>query len=205
MKWIFYLFFLLPAALADFLDQGNKAYDEAEYEKAEDYWRFGCFEKEDENTGANCYNLGLAYKEGMFKKDYKKAILAFRRSCDFKDYLGCTDLGYMLEEGLGIAQDLGQAATLWRESCRSGVAMACFDLGYMYKLGKGLAADMKQALKLYKRSCELGYSRACAKLGFLYEDGSLVEKSLAWAKSYYSRACDMGEEQACKAYEALGH
>ena len=67
-------------------NEGIKAYNAKNYEKAKELWQKAC----DSKDARACFNLGMFYNEGQgITKDYQKAKEFFEKGCDGGDALGC--------------------------------------------------------------------------------------------------------------------
>ncbi len=92
------------------------------------------------------------------------AARLWRVACDGGHARGCTDLGYLHENGLGMDRDYAEAARLYRQGCDGGNAFGCSYLGDLFELGNGVALDLVEAEKLYRQGCEGGHSWGCDAL-----------------------------------------
>ena len=63
---------------------------------------------------------------------------------------GQFNLGYMNENGQGVAQDYAEAVRLYLLAAEQGHASAQNNLGYMYEKGLGVAQDYAEAVRLYR-------------------------------------------------------
>ncbi len=77
------------------------------------------------------------------------------------------NLGYLYEEGKGVAQDYEKALEWYRKGADLGNAAAESGLAGMYRDGKGVAKDLKKAIELYRRSAEHGNKYAEKELELL--------------------------------------
>jgi TPR repeat protein len=57
--------------------------------------------------------------------DHGRAISLYRKACDGNDATGCTNLGAMYEDGLGITADLKQAHHYYAVGCNLGSSRGC--------------------------------------------------------------------------------
>jgi hypothetical protein len=88
-------------------------------------------------------------------------------------------LGWMYEEGNGVARDPARAAALYKQGCDGGEAGDCTMLGLKYAEGKGVAHDPARAVALYKQGCDGGDSVGCTMLGIMYAQGKGVARDPA--------------------------
>jgi len=59
------------------------------------------------------------------KKDYKKAISLYERSCKMGNATACYNAGYMYKEGIGIPKNLKKASEYFKRACDMGDQEAC--------------------------------------------------------------------------------
>ncbi|MEO1479023.1 MAG: tetratricopeptide repeat protein, partial [Bacteroidota bacterium] len=100
-----------------------------------------------------------------------EAARLFRVACDGGSAGGCTFLGYLHQEGLGVAEDAEAAARLYRQGCDGGNAGGCTFLGYLHQEGLGVAEDAEAGARLYRQGCDGGNADGCTRLGYLHQEG----------------------------------
>ncbi len=132
-----------------------------------------------------------------YETDGQTAARFWRAACDRGNARGCSNLGVLYAQGLGVAQDAVQAAALYRQGCDGGNAPGCTGLGVLYAQGLGVAQDAVQAAALYRQGCDGGDARGCTNLGVLYEQGLGVAQDEPRALALYEQACDMGQATGC--------
>ncbi len=103
--------------------------------------------------------------------DPAEAARLYRQGCDGGDAQGCTDLGYLHEEGIGMDPDPAEAARLYRQGCDGGDAGGCTNLGYLNEQGIGMDPDPAEAARLYRQGCDGGDAAGCTNLGILHQQG----------------------------------
>lgn len=103
MKKILLLSLLIFTALnADYLSDGNKAYEQGDKKKASQLLKQAC----DGGDAGGCSNLGLLYRNGEgVRQDKKKASQLFKKACDGGNTGGCSNLGFLYENGIGVRQN----------------------------------------------------------------------------------------------------
>lgn len=101
-------------------------------------------------------------------------------------------LGVMYDTGLGITQDLAEAARWYRPAAEQGYAPAQNNLGLMYSAGEGVPQDATEALRWYRLAAEQGYAAAQFNVGVVYHTGEGVLKDAAEAMKWYRLAADQG-------------
>ena len=88
------------------------------------------------------FDKGLrAYDKG----DYKTALQEWRPLAEQGNAYAQGMLGFMYNNGKGVAKDDGQAVAWLRKAAEQGIASAQFNLGVAYANGEGVAEDDVQA------------------------------------------------------------
>ena len=80
----------------------------------------------DDEKGASCYELGVLYdnaREGA-AQDYQKAAKLYSKACELGS-AGCSNLGFLYDNGSGVAQDSKKAAQLYAKACDMEPELAC--------------------------------------------------------------------------------
>jgi TIR domain/Sel1 repeat len=131
------------------------------------------------------------------QKQYAQARPLAQKACDGGVMLGCFNLGWLYNNGWGVAQNYKEAASLYKKACGGGVEAGCFDLGVFFEHGVGVAQNFAQAASLYKQACEGGYAESCAALGGLYRHGDGFAKDEGQAFLLFKRACDSDDPSGC--------
>ena len=111
--------------------------------------------------------VGCAYlKNGdLFVKrgeEYRPAAILLGKACDGGVAESCTRLGYLFEEGLGVAKDDSRAAVYFRKGCNANDALSCLSLAILFKDGRGVKQDKARAMSLADKACNAGLSVACS-------------------------------------------
>lgn len=140
------------------------------------------------------YTQGRALYE---QKRYGEALLLFEKSCDGGNAGSCRNLGYMYDEGLGVARDYSRARDLYAKSCDDGDMAGCNNLGVLYDNSRGVVQDYDRAVQLYQKACAGGSMLACKNQGFMYEAGRGVQRNYLRARQLYQQACDGSEMVGC--------
>ena len=81
--------------------------------------------------------------------NYKKAASLYKKACDGGCALGCSNLGALYDNGLGVNQSYAKAASLYKKACDGGCAEGCYNLGLLYKNGLGVNQSYAKACLLY--------------------------------------------------------
>jgi TPR repeat protein len=117
-------------------------------------------------------DLANAYLKTNRPEDIQQAIHWYRVAANSGDPLAQTELGMMLEGGLGTAADLIQAREWYRLAAADGYPPAMVLLASLYSQGKGIAQDREEAFRLLQRAAEQGYAPAKTDLAVLYLFGA---------------------------------
>jgi len=113
-------------------------------------------------------DLANAYLKTNRAEDIQQAIHWYRAAANSGDLFSQTELGTMLESGVGSAVDLAQAREWYRRAAGEGYLPAMVLLASMYSQGKGVPQDREEALHLLKPAAEQGYAPAKTDLAVLY-------------------------------------
>lgn len=152
---------------------------------------------ETDEEAESLHNRAKDYQNGTNgqPQDYQKALSLFKQAARKGYKRAMTDLGWMMENGLGTTKD-PQAAKQWYEKAANlGESMAINNLGWMYTEGKHIDADYDKAVRYYRRAIALGEPLAMTNLGWLYETGKGVELNYKQAFKLYSQAANAGDLQ----------
>ncbi len=139
------------------------------------------------------YQLGRAnHKDGNFDR-----ALSYYRQAAEQNYLSAyTNLGFMYEEGDGVAKDAAEAVRWYRKAAERGRANAQSRLGIMYQYGSGVTQNDKEAVRWYGKAAEQGLAVAQASLGSMYQYGRGVSQSDVEAVGWYRKAAEQGYPDA---------
>ena len=129
------------------------------------------------------YDEGFAAYE---KNDFTAAIREFKAAALAGDSKGQFTLGWMYENGQGVAQDYKEAVRLYRLAADQGNANAQFNLGVMVANGQGVAQDYKEAVRLFRLAADQGNANAQNNLGVMHKNGQGVPASNVIAYALYN-------------------
>jgi tetratricopeptide (TPR) repeat protein len=108
-----------------------------------------------------CNKLGLIYKKN---KNYKNAKFFYTKACDLNYGLGCSNIGWMYEEGKMMKQDYQKAKKLYKKGCDLNNGYSCCNLGGIHYDGNGVDINKSKAKELYKKGCSLKHKKSCNRL-----------------------------------------
>ena len=114
---------------------------------------------------AQDFDKGMA---AFDKKDYAAALREWRPLAEKGNANAQNSLGFMYEQGQGVAQDYKEAVKWFRLAAAQGNGSAQNSLGFLYDNGQGVTQDYKEAVKWYRLSAEQGNADAQLNLGALY-------------------------------------
>ena len=83
--------------------------------------------------------------------------------------LGCSNLGFMYNNGNGVEKNEQKAAELYKKACNGGEMNGCYNLGLMYADGNGVEKDLSKAVELFKKACNGGNMHGCRGLDVIYK------------------------------------
>ena len=98
------------------------------------------------------------------------------------------NLGWMYEEGRGVAQSDVEATKWYRRAARRGNARAQHSLGWMYRNGRGVPQNDAEAVKWHRWAAEQGYVPAQYSLGWCAKEGIGMAQDHVEAYKWYSLA-----------------
>ena len=176
-----------------FHDEGDKLYDNKEYEKAIELYK-----KAAALGHIGVLNrLGWMYKygEGVEQSD-TEAVKWYRKGAEAGNANAMNNLGLMYDNGRGVAQSDTEAVKWYRKGAEAGNDWAIFNLGYMYENGRGVAQSDTEAVKWYRKAADNGHAAATNNLGLMYQNGKGVEQSDTEAVKWYRKGAEAGNAYA---------
>jgi len=105
-------------------------------------------------------------------------------------------LGISYEYGLGLQQDIKEAASLYRKSAESGHSIAQSIYGKCLMDGKGVPKDESQGFIWLEKSAEQGNTFGESQLGACYWYGVGTPKDPKKAATWLTRAAEKGDALA---------
>ena len=109
--------------------------------------------------------------EAYDKGDYQKAAELYQKACDGGNAGGCSNLGFLYEDGQGVRQNYQKAAELYQKACDGGDTNGCYNLGVSYAEGQGVKQNFSTAKQYYGKACDLGLQLGCDNYRKLNEKG----------------------------------
>ena len=176
-----------------FCDEGNKLYDNKEYEKAIELYK----------KAAALGHIGVLnrlgwmyrYGEGVEQSD-TEAVKWYRKGAEAGNANAMNTLGLMYDNGRGVAQSDTEAVKWYRKGAEAGNADAMNNLGCMYKDGQGVEQNYNKAIELYKKSIDAGNGFAANNLGNIYYNGKGVERNYQEALKWFKKGAELQNDSA---------
>ena len=81
-------------------------------------------------------------------------------------------MGFLYDNGSGVAQDGKKAAELYTKACDMGNGGGCYNLGNLYAQGRGIEKDTNAAEKYLKKACEMEPELACDRYKELFKNNT---------------------------------
>lgn len=140
------------------------------------------------------HQLGRAHhKLGQFGP----ALAHFRVAGAFGSAAALTSIGYMVENGQGVAANPKRARQLYRLAAKRGDATAWNNLGVIYRDGEGVRRSDRKAARFFRKGAARGSPQAMNSLGALLEEGGKgVRRDARAAIALYRQAAEQGEPVA---------
>lgn len=173
--------------------------------------------------------IALAYYEGEgVLQDYEEAYKLFIYLFEHGDYTVLSYLGYMLEYGLGVEEDIISAIDFYEQGSLNQDDDCLYHLGICYLNGKGYVQNEEMAISYLKQSQTIAAYKTLAnlyekkklpgeafyyyqkaahdydidalyKVGICYFDGTGVHKNIEEAKKYLTYASYLNQKDSfCK-------
>lgn len=176
--------------LRDFLNKGNKAYNEQDYAEAVRCYRIGVQygDAGAQHGLANCYFHGRGVQ-----KDIAEAIQLDLLAANQNLAAAQNAVGYYYDKGVGVSKNPDKAFAWYQKAALQGYARAQNNLGQLYYSGP---RNYEEAVKWFRKAAESNYPAAQTNLGICYEWGLGVAKDLNEAIRWYDKAASQGNATA---------
>ena len=120
------------------------------------------------NTDAQSANDEMLQGAAAFDhKDYAQALQLFRKAAAQGNSGGMYNLGWMYENGFGVARDYTQAIGWYQKAADLSNPPAIYSMGVLYADGLGVPRDKTKAQVWLQRAADLGYTDANAAIAKL--------------------------------------
>lgn len=128
---------------------------------------------------------------GAFQRGYFLTALGLALPrAEKNDAAAQTLIAEIYAKGLGIGENLAQAAGWYALASENGDPLATFELAMLYQDGRGVPKNRKKAAELFERAAGMGHTGAKYNLGLLHVEGLLVEPSLSKAATLIREAAE---------------
>ena len=128
--------------------EGEDLYHRGFYDQAMAWWSAAA-EKGDSEAA---YRLGVEYMDGkpnVVQRDYDKARKYHLQAAAAGDPRSMMDIGTMYENGLGVPEDIVQAAVWYERAANYGYGPAQYNIATLLETGDAGRKDEVEALKFY--------------------------------------------------------
>jgi len=137
-----------------------------------------------------------AYQKGQYLTAFSYAL----DRAEQNDATAQTLIGVLYENGLGVAQDPGLAASWYDIAARNGDPAAAFQLALLMQEGRGIPQNRGRAAELFEQAAEGGYAEAKYNLALLHIEGVHVPPDMVRAAGLMSEAAEAGLPRALYDY-----
>jgi hypothetical protein len=139
---------------------------------------------------------------GAFQRGYYvTALRAAMKRIDSnpKDAAAMTLIGVLYRDGLGVGQNVAEAARWFKLGSDRGDREATFALGIDYLEGSGVAKDRSMAQSLFEKAAAQGHAGALFNLGIMALDSGPPD--FTKAADYFRRSTNAGDSDAASLAE----
>jgi len=153
-----------------------------------------------DEQGARRFQAAL---QAYFFRDYPTAARLWRSLAKAGHARSQAQLGWLLQNGLGVAKDLAAARRWYRAAAEQGNAVAQNNLAALLEHGEGGPRDEAAARRWYEAAARQDYPPAQYNLAQMLLDGRGGPADAAAARRWLRRAAASGLEQAKSRLAAL--
>lgn len=147
----------LPIVASRKTDPGTEYYRQGRYDLAIAFWTKAAAA----GDALAAHQLGVEYMDGkpwVVPRDYEKARQYHLQAAAAGDPRSMFDIGSMYEAGMGVSNDLKQAAIWYGHSADYGFAEGQYNLGTMLESGETGRKDEVEAYKYYLLAAAGGFT-----------------------------------------------
>jgi TPR repeat protein len=143
--------------------------------------------------GDDIFQRGVAlYKSG----DHAGAAALMQQAAEAGNPTATYEMGYMFENGDGLAQDSAQSAQWYMKAAAMGDASGEAAVGQLYENGSQVDENWDTAAQWYMKSAQQGNRMGEFRLGRAYHYGVGLPLDLGAAEQWYDKAAALGDSQA---------
>ncbi|MDZ5697161.1 peptidoglycan-binding protein [Chelativorans sp. M5D2P16] len=117
---------------------------------------------------------------------------ALRKAAANGEVAALYELGNRFAEGVGVEQDMAEAARWYEKAAELGLAAAQYRIGHFYEKGSGIERDIAKAKMWYQLAAEQGNASAMHNLGVLFAMGADGTPDNESAARWFQEAADLG-------------
>jgi TPR repeat protein len=149
-------------------------------------------------------SVAADYAFGAFQRGYYLTALEYALPrAEQGDAAAQTLIAELYANGLGVPQDLEEAAGWYRLASNSGDILATFELATYYQSGMGVTEDRQRAAELFQRAADAGYAPAKYNMALLHIEGVHASPSFTTAAALMKEAADAELAEAQYDYGAM--
>jgi uncharacterized protein len=145
---------------------------------------------------------GLAYMRlnpDEARYDPAEGAMLLEKAASAGDPEAMFEFGRLLEQGLGVDQDVTRALKLYREAAELDFPDAINDLGFLhFQGGVGVPRDEERAITFFARAADLRHPEAMFNYAALIDDGVVTGKTPRDAARYLYDALRSGNEDVLR-------
>ena len=131
------------------------------------------------------------------EKKYEEAFVAYERLAHEGNADAQTSLGYMYQQGQGVAKDEQKAIAWYGKAIQQEQPYALFNMGLMYaNSSQYIAQDIAKAHELFLRSAVAGVDLAMYEVALMFEQGAGCTQNYSEAAFWYEEAAKRGHKEA---------
>lgn len=135
------------------------------------------------------FDAGLAAKD---RGHYATAIRAWLPLAEAGSAEAANNIGHMYEEGLGVAQNYGEAMDWYRKAALQELAQSQHNVALLYYNGYGVAANPREALRWFRLAANQGLAASEYMLGLAYQSGEGAELDYSEARRWFLQSARQG-------------
>ncbi len=131
------------------------------------------------------------------EKKYEEAFVAYEKLAHEGNADAQTSLGYMYQQGRGVAKDEKKAIEWYEKAIEQEQPYALFNMALMYaNSSQYIAQDIEKAHELFLRSAIAGVDLAQYEVALMFEQGAGCVQNYSEAAFWYEEAAKRGHMEA---------
>lgn len=123
---------------------------------------------------------------------YATAMRAWLGEAQKGNALAQTNVGYLHEHGLGVAQSYVEAMGWYRKAAAQNLPQAQFNIGTLYFYGYGVERNPREALNWFRQAARQNLAEAQYMVGQAYQEGVGTPADAAVALDWYVKSAVQG-------------